>query len=266
MWTKAMALTIVGCLLGLSCRTVPLGGRWFLPRKDLPVSLTQARLRLAYNLRRGTFRVTRLRNSIRLSKMATAVTLGNRTFVSTDESCVNRVTRRDVLRLVIESAVADGPTWETCFEIRIHPNVGDPTLDRLLRESYGVAVTCRLVNDSARETSPRFSLIGEALAKRAAFACRLADMTTLKSAQAITGDVVSSPNTSFCDPENDCAVHFEAQRVAIGPPQHRGRGKAFPIRLDFSATAGLDFAERLSEVMAQWQTPDLGGIARSAAE
>lgn len=246
----AIVLATVACLFALSCRTVPLGGRRLLGR-DLPVSLAQARVRVAYNLRRGTFHVTRLHNSIRLSKMATAVHVSGRTFASTDESCVNAIAHRDALRLVVRSVVAGGPTWETCFEIRIHPNQGDPTLDRLLRDAYGVAVTCRPIDGFASDTSLRFSLIGEALSKRSAFACRPAATTTSRPLQAADSDAAGRGNTSFYDPEGGCAVCLEAQRVTIGPPQIRRRGKAFPIRLDFSATAGLDFVERLSKDTGQ---------------
>jgi len=220
------------------------------------VDLAQARVRLSYNLHRGTFRVARLHNSIRLSRMATVLTLGGRAFTSTDAKCANKMVRRDPLRMIVRSAFRKGPVWETQFEIRTHSNEGNPPLDRALRDAYGVAVTCRLVSGSTTEGLPRFSLVGMALTEQEAFACRLAPPPTVQSKKAgyqpvplqpvlqiAGGDAASGLNTSFYDSHVDCAVHLGAQQVAIGLAEPRTGGKEFPVRLDFESRASADFVE-----------------------
>lgn len=225
---------------------------------EIPVHLAQARVRLSYNLRRGTFGVTRLHNSIHLSRMETAVTLGGQTFSSSDKSCINKTARRDPLRLIIRSAAANGPTWETQFEIRTHPNEGNATLDQALRDGYGVAVTCRLVGDAATGGPPRFSLVGRAVTDRAGFACRLAPTSKYRleaystdsvPLQIAAGDAASGLNSSFYDPKDDCAVHLGAQRVTIGHSQPHPIGRTFPIHLDFDNKASFDFVENFYQTV-----------------
>jgi len=265
------------CLSASSCNIVRLGGRALLGQPDIPVGLAQARVRLSYNVRQGAFGVTRLHNSIRLSKIATAVTVGGRTFASSDERCTKRIVRRDALRLIVRSAFPKGPAWETQFEIRTHSNEGNATLDHALRDGYGVAVACRLVGDVAPSDPPRFSLIGQALAEQEAFACRLAPTTHNRPAacstaslplQIASGDVASRLNTSFYDPKRDCALHLGAPQVIIGPSEERPGGKTFPIRLDFDSRAGLDFVEdfyKTAHGFAYFEGTDHNPLRRSIA-
>lgn len=240
---------VLGCLTILSCRTVPLGGRLLLRPQELQVSLTQARVRLAYSPRRGTFRVARLHNSIRMAKLVTAVETGGVAYASTDRSCVNTIAQRGALRLIIRSTVSGGPTWDTCFEIRNHPNEGKPTLDKALRDGYGLTIMCSLVGDEARDTRVRFALVGEALTEKEAFACRLAPPATSTPLQIASGDAASGLNSGFYDPKNDCVVHLCAQRTEIGPREDRRGDKTYPIRLEFAQCAGIDFVERFYETV-----------------
>jgi len=250
-----MLLAIPSGLSVTSCRIARVGGRALLGQPEIPVDLAQARVRLSYNLRQGTFGVVRVHNSIRLSRMATAVTIGQRTYTSTDKGCRNRIAHRDVLRLIILSSVANGPAWETRFEIKTHSNEGNATLDRALRDAYGVSVTCRLVGDAPPGLSPRFSLAGSVLTEVPAFACRLAPQAGYQPAppqagyqpvpplQIAVGDVAGGLNSGFYDPERDCAVHLGAPRVAIRNSRPRTGGKSFPVRLDFDSVAAVNFAE-----------------------
>jgi len=227
-----------------------IGRRILFGQKDLPVNLTQARVRAAYNLRRGTFRVTRLHNSIRLSDMKTILVLGDRTFSSADKSCRNSVVVHDALRFVVRSEIREGPAWETRFEIRTHPNEGRPILDRALRDAYGLAVSCKLEGGSAGAGGEaRFALVGKVVGGRSAFSCRLAPPAGSTPLQVASGDVASGLNTSFYDPRGDCAVHLGAQHVAIGAARNRGAWKSFPVRLEFRSTAGIDFVERFYETV-----------------
>jgi hypothetical protein len=225
------------------------GGRALLGQPEIPVDLAQARVRLSYNLRQGTFGVARVHNSIRLSRMATAVTIGERTYASTDKSCRNRIAHRDALRLIIHSSIANGPTWETHFEIKTHSNEGNATLDRALRDAYGVSVTCRLAGDVPAGISPHFSLVGSVLTETPAFACRLAptavgrEARSTETLQIAVDDVAGELNTGFYDPERDCAVHLGAPRVGIRHSRHRSGGRTFPVRLDFDSVAAVNFAE-----------------------
>jgi len=181
--------------------------------------------------------------------MATSLSLGGQTFASTDKACVNKTVRRDLLRMVIRSAVANGPTWETQFEIRPHPNEHNATLNRALRDSYGVAVTCRFVDGPTTGGPPRFSLVGRTETKRSAFACRLAPATTSTPLQIASGNPASGLNSGFYDAKDDCALHLGAQRVAIGASQPDPIGRSFPIRLDFDSQCSFDFTENLYQTI-----------------
>lgn len=282
---------IRGCLLAAvlllftSCTLARLGGRKLFGAAEMPVSFSQARVRLSYSLRTGTFRVARLHNSIRLSRMATHLTLGDRTFASTDKDCTNKMVRRDALRMIIRSTIAKGPTWETQFEIQTHPNEGNPTLDRALKDGYGVSVTCRMVDGATTGESPHFSLVGRTLAEKEAFACRLAPTGPIQRAtggqpvsslpsggnvssvvsvpsvlQIASGEVASGLNTSFYDPHVDCALHLDAPRVAIGESHWRAGGEGYPVRLDFAQKACLDFVENFYKTVHGFSFFD--GVAR----
>jgi hypothetical protein len=247
-----------------------------LGQPEIPVNLAQARVRVSYNLRRGTFGVTRLHNSIHLSKMITAVTVGGRTFATTDKACINKVAHRDPLRLIIRSAVAGGPTWETQFEIRTHPNEGNTTLDHALRDGYGMAVTCRLVGDAATSGPPRFALAGRAVSDRAGFACRLAPATpgnrleaySTTPLQIASGDAAGGLNSGFYDPKDDCAVHLGAARVEIGRAEPHPLGKTYPVRLEFDGKASVDFVEDFYQTVhgfAYFPTIKHGDLPRPVA-
>jgi len=237
----AMLVLLAAC--GASCRIARLGGWALFGREEVPVSLAQARVRVAYNLRRGHFRVTRVRNSIRLQDVATILRLGDRTFASTDDGCRNEIVQRDALRLVIRSSLAQGPAWESRFEIRLHPDEQDPMLDRILRESYGVALTCRLLTPAEPgAAAATFALAGRAEAGTQAYA------TGLPPGPPAAALAAPPAATTIHDPERNCAVYFGADRIVVGPKQPRRLHADFPIRLEFSQTASIDFIEEVGQV------------------
>ncbi|MCX8035924.1 MAG: hypothetical protein N3D11_02495 [Candidatus Sumerlaeia bacterium] len=225
----------------VSCTLIRLGERALVGRPELPVSFTQARVRVSYSLRHGTFKVSRLFNSISLSKMATALTLGDRTYSSSDTRCVNVKIRRDALRMIIRSSFPDGPSWDTQFEIRIHPNEGNPALDTRLREAYGVCITCRLTTAAQTAARPVFMLTGLVHTEKEAMACCLGSLSPEKT----SGPSDSSDPSAFLDPKRRDVLHLSAQRVRVGPAQNHAGGKRFPVCLEFGSRAGLDFLEKI---------------------
>ncbi len=231
-------------LLVFSCTLVRLGERALVGRPELPVSLTQARVRVSYSLRHGTFKVSRLFNSISLSKMATILILGDRSYSSSDTRCVNVTIRRDALRMIIRSSFPDGPSWDTQFEIRIHPNEGKPALDTLLGEAYGVCITCRLTTAVRTAALPSFALTGLVHAEKEAMACRIGSFNAEKMSD--SSDLSDSSDVSdFFDPKRRDILHLKAQRVKIGPAAKHPGGRIFPIRLEFVGCAALDFQEKI---------------------
>lgn len=231
----------LACLSLSSCTLLRLGERALMGRPELPVSLTQARVRVSYSLRHGTFKVSRLFNSISLSKMATILTLGNRTYSSSDTKCVNTKMRRDALRMIIRSSFPDGPSWDTQFEIRIHPNQGNHVLDTLLREAYGVCITCRLTTSTKTADKPSFALTGLVHTEKEAIPCRLESLHGADSMSLVS----SAPTSAFFDPKRRDALHLAARSITAISPVVHATGKVFPIRLEFDSITGLDFIEKL---------------------
>jgi len=245
--SRALALGLASCLMVLflsSCTIVRLGGRTIFGKSERPIDLVQARMRMSYNLRRGTFRVARVHNSIHLAKVQTVMTLDGQRFSSADPACANKTAVKDALRLVIRSAIKNGPSWETEFEIRIHPNEGDPVIDGLFREGYGLAVSCRLVDGSTTAAKPQFSLVGNVVARRSTIPCHFAPSTTSSLFRLVAGNGNGGSDSCFYDLNKECAVHFLAQRISVGEGVQSWWGeKTFPVRLDFDGKSSIEFAE-----------------------
>jgi hypothetical protein len=245
-----VAATVAVVSVLSSCHIVRLGNRalWGGGGEELPVSLAQARVRVACNLTRGTVKITRVHNPIEARDMVVLATVAGRTYSSADRACRNRVLKRDALRMIVRSAVENGPAWETRFEIGLHPNGSDAAINRLLSESYGVTITCRPIGDGATTPSAQFALDRAAAIgpKDIAFG-RLTSTTSPAGIAPVALEAAGAVReAALFTPGDQAALILRGDRLAFGPIE-RGRFRArIPFRIDFDGQASLYFVEKIA--------------------
>jgi hypothetical protein len=250
----ALAAFVASGLAIASCRIVSLGERAVLggDQEEMPVSLAQARVRVAFNLTRGTFRITRVRNPIQLQDMVVLATVGERTWSTADRACRNRAVKRDVVQLVVRSAVENGPAWETQFEIRLHPDGSDPAVNQLLRESYGVTIVCRPVGEGATTPTARFALAhGLVEAPKDAMLAHLTTSTAGAQFRQVSADAASgSAVVAVYAPDDQTAVLLESGRLSFGPMERGALHARIPFRAALDAETSFFFVEGIPNLAA----------------
>lgn len=236
----SVVAAIVMCFA--ACRSLPLNVTSYIGKRARE-TLSQARLRVDYFTGQGKFKVTRLRNAIRLEDMTLFLHWNGKTFSSADAGSRSKVQKHDVLRMIVRTTTAEGLAWDTRFEIRIHPNMGNPKVDEILRDSYGVEIECTLVEAKGADPLHEFSISGLAKTRPTAFVCRLSSTKAATGMKTPALALESESTDTICDPKRSSLVHMRAGQAAIGLPQQRFRGLTYPFELRFQSSASIDFAE-----------------------